>query len=1023
MEFRSLLIGLGVMLLSPAAVTAQDLIGRYTATIAPEDRRSSKGVVLTHPAAILAQDRANFHRFGVRQPGDTADGVFTTPNQRAEIPNLVAAGSMTAEARAILQGQSSGRLQVDILGSGGRPALVQVTVVGAGGETEQPAASQAGSATAVPTFGAATPTPTAQTAQTGKWTFSTGPAGWRAIAGVAAAQGARVSLECSRPGTDPARYPGPGSIRPHEPGFLNLILSGAPFDGQGAGAKIGIAIDGRSFGEAPMAPLGTSPGIATNVPRNHALIAQLRGGTELWLDAATGRVKVPLAGAAMAIGRLLATCDQPIDANTTTAAVGTITPSSPAIQVPGAAPGGAVGADGLARLEGRVAFWAGGANARSFIGTSLENTEHDDLLSRGLFFAALTAGSDDLGASLASVPSEQHLQSLFQHLPKADKHRIVEMALTLQDRPQADRDRCLRATGNRIWYCLRANNLTEFDRRRVTALLAREIAAVATARAISVPLPAHVICGGQALDQAYDFDTGEIRWARFIDPNSCRQANMPLSSYMANGLPITVDHDFRLEAVMPEGTAVPPDDVERMVLQNQPITGPTGERLYRTHAVTFPAEIRVERREGAVGALGLHPVNVVISRTGPVDLRWTGAPEQVVMSFDAPEAVAGQEAVEPLLSARAIADMLAEAPALDPVAMTEQVSALISGDYSGEMRRFGVRAYNNGAALVINEMTAQSQAAQRLAAAVGAPPDYVAWAQVQSAERGVQDQEVMLILPRPFGELMSDALPGEIAGRKNLEFQLLVDVEAVAQAGGEVGPSLVALARPVEFVATGRDDFNRPVDLGRVALVPVSAPPPTRLFMPDANWFLLRKAELMGQDPVAAFREAYEAAGIGGNDTFARLDAVDAGLELARRAGEAAGDADPWVRANLSLGAYDLDREAYPIRHIQIELPVSDRNMRGLVRIAMPNVQWGGLMLPLAVDEARAMRESLHADANYPARLRLTTGPAAAEGAAPELAVAEVLILPQQRGSQRAAAPTSFMPEEVLLRREPVAGP
>ncbi len=51
---------------------------------------------------------------------------------------------------------------------------------------------------------------------------------------------------------------------------------------------------------------------------------------------------------------------------------------------------------------------------------------------------------------------------------------------------------------------------TAFDERRVTDLLGREIAAVAAAGALPMPLSIHVLCGGWALDQAYDFDTGAI---------------------------------------------------------------------------------------------------------------------------------------------------------------------------------------------------------------------------------------------------------------------------------------------------------------------------------------------------------------------------------------------------------------------------------------------------------------------------------------------------------------------------------
>lgn len=1013
MKFISLLKCVFVILILPTPLAAQELLESYVAFIAPEDRRNSKGVKLTHLSAVLAQDRANFHRFGIRQARDTADGVFTTTQKRSQIPNLVAAGSMTPEARAVLQGQGNGTLKVDIMGSAGRPTSLRVSVVGA----QVPV--QSNTASGIPRFGVTTSAP--PPARIGQWSFRMGPAEWRAIAEVGVTDHARVSLECTRPGVDPSRHPDPGSIRPHEPGFLTLILTGEDFQGQGRDANIGIAIDGRSFGEAPFAQIKTSREMATNVPRDHALIAQLRGGLVLRLDLNSSRINVPLVGASMAIGRLLAVCEQPVDATTANANLEFAIPGSPTFQIPGAVPGGTIGADRLSRIDGRVAFWVGTAHPGSFIGTSLENTEHDNLLSLGLLYAALNAASDDLGASLANTPSEQHLRGLFQMLPQIDQRRIGEMIATLLDRPQAERNVCLRATGNKIWHCAINQNLTEFDRRRVIALLAREIATIATAGALPDPLPVYVICGGSALDQAYDFDTGEIRWSRFVDPGACRQANMPLA-YMVNGLPIDIDLEFKLEEVMPERTVVPADDVERMVKQNQPIIGSTGEKLYRTHAIVFPAEVRVVQRDGPPDQLGLNPVSVIFSRTGAVDLRWTGAPEQVVMSLGGAQRANEQDSAEPLLAAPTISGLLANAPVLDTVAMTDHVTSLIQGDYAGDMRRFSLPAFNNGEVLVINQMLSQSEAVQRLATTIGAPPDFVTWTQILSHDGNVPDQEVMLILPRAFSDLISSDIPEGLGNAANPSFQLLVEIGEIVQATGEVGPSLVALARPIEFVATVRDDFNRSIELGRIALAPISTKPPTRLFMPDANWFLLRRADLTGQDPDVVFREAYETAGIGGNDTFARLDAIDAGLETAKRA-HSAKDTDPWVQATLSLGAYDLEHEAYPISHLRLEYPVSDSGLRSLAKFALPEVQWRGQMLPIAIDIAREMRESLRADANYPARLRLATKPATADGTPPQYVVAEVLILPMPMGSQPVREQNAFVPDNILLRVEPIAGP
>ncbi len=69
---------------------------------------------------------------------------------------------------------------------------------------------------------------------------------------------------------------------------------------------------------------------------------------------------------------------------------------------------------------------------------------------------------------------------------------------------------------------------------------------------------------------------------------------MPLS-YMVNGVPIEMGYTFRLDAALPDTTAMPPAEVEEMVEKTQRIVGPTGEQQYRPYAYSFPGEIRVER--------------------------------------------------------------------------------------------------------------------------------------------------------------------------------------------------------------------------------------------------------------------------------------------------------------------------------------------------------------------------------------------------------------------------------------------
>lgn len=1015
MLFRKSLFTLcGVMGLFTSAL-AQELLGSYTAEIAPEDRRNSQGAALSEPGAILTQDRANVHRFSIRQPGDTLDDMFTTTERRADLASLYSAGTVTPQARAVLQGAARGLVHVEIWGSGGRPAFLRVDEA-----NPIPAALPTpATGTAIPTFGA---TPAAPPAPAGGWVFSTDQAGWRASAAVNVPGGGRIALECTKTGADPAHYPGPGILRPHEPGFLNLLLSRVAVGEPGGTLRVNVTIDGTGFGETSMMPLPGTDDVATNVPRDHALIANLRAGTALQLDGPAGRLEIPLLGANFAIDQLLITCETPAGAAPSVVTADLEPADSVAMQAPDIALAEPIGADGLARLEGRVAFWVGAANARTFIGTSLENLGQDERLSRGLFLTALTAMADDLAAALGAAESPEHLRMLFDRLPEPERQRIGGQIATTLGRTEAERARCTRVTGNAIWFCAMGDDASEFDRRRVTELLAREISAVAAAGSFKMPLQIHVICGGQGMDQAYDFDAGAIRWARFVDPGSCRQANMPLS-YMSERTGISIAVDHQLDAVMPNTTPMPAAQVEAMTNQSRPPAGPTGGQPYRVHAVTFPGEVRIERTGEPADENGLHPVRVVFGRTGPLDLRWTGAPETVVMTFEAAPAAPVADQPVPLLEAATLADLIADAPALEPPAAAAGFTALVDGSYGAEMRLMHIPAYIEGDRITVGRMSVETEAAQRLAAALGAPQGYVVWSQVQATGYDVEDQEVLLILPRPFADVVSDGLPQEIAAARNPDLSLLVEVGGFVRGEGEVGPALVAFARPVAFVGYGGDDFGRRVLIGRVGLVETTATLPERLFMPDPDWFLMRMAMLSGQDPEEAFHAAYEAAGIGGSDTFARLDAVDAGLAAAQHVASAAENADPWVHGTLSLDAYDLDRQGYPLKQIQVAQPQNDRASQALARVAMPEVPWRGLMLPVPVDQARAMRDSLQAQGSYPVRLRLGLEPPSVAGAPPEVTLREIIVLPRQRGSRPAAAQGAFLPEDILLRVEPVASP
>lgn len=89
--------------LASGALAQDTRIGSYMALIGPEDLVNSRGTRLTDAAAIIAQDRANYHRFGIRHALDETDPWFTTRGHRMAIPELVIMSQATAN-RIVQQG-------------------------------------------------------------------------------------------------------------------------------------------------------------------------------------------------------------------------------------------------------------------------------------------------------------------------------------------------------------------------------------------------------------------------------------------------------------------------------------------------------------------------------------------------------------------------------------------------------------------------------------------------------------------------------------------------------------------------------------------------------------------------------------------------------------------------------------------------------------------------------------------------------------------------------------------------------
>lgn len=102
-------------------------IGSYRAYIGQDDLYNSSGMRLTQPWAILRQDRANFHRFGIRHSGDTFDEFFAGGGNREIMERMVANGDMSSAARnLIVNGDAA--VRVDIYGRGTRGDYLDITV-------------------------------------------------------------------------------------------------------------------------------------------------------------------------------------------------------------------------------------------------------------------------------------------------------------------------------------------------------------------------------------------------------------------------------------------------------------------------------------------------------------------------------------------------------------------------------------------------------------------------------------------------------------------------------------------------------------------------------------------------------------------------------------------------------------------------------------------------------------------------------------------------------------------------------
>lgn len=119
-------LALGLALAGGMAA-AQQVLGGYAAWIGTDDLYNSNGQRLSEPWQVIRQDRANYHRFRIRQAGDEGDPFFADANNRAALESLIRRGHIDrSAANAILRGNVM--IHVTVIGSARGIDRVDVTV-------------------------------------------------------------------------------------------------------------------------------------------------------------------------------------------------------------------------------------------------------------------------------------------------------------------------------------------------------------------------------------------------------------------------------------------------------------------------------------------------------------------------------------------------------------------------------------------------------------------------------------------------------------------------------------------------------------------------------------------------------------------------------------------------------------------------------------------------------------------------------------------------------------------------------
>ena len=94
-----LLMAVGLPFLLSPAIQADELLDTYVARLSANDHFNSKGKRLRSVAAIMRQDRANYHKFGIRDSEDTGDDFFSNKSNRAILERMLNRGYISEKTK------------------------------------------------------------------------------------------------------------------------------------------------------------------------------------------------------------------------------------------------------------------------------------------------------------------------------------------------------------------------------------------------------------------------------------------------------------------------------------------------------------------------------------------------------------------------------------------------------------------------------------------------------------------------------------------------------------------------------------------------------------------------------------------------------------------------------------------------------------------------------------------------------------------------------------------------------------